>query len=46
MLIDENEYNELLIQFDELDYKDKDDLLKKIKFDEKYNRKYIWNYVT
>ena len=39
MLIDENDYDELLIQFDELDYKDKDDLSKKIKFDEKYNRK-------
>ena len=39
MLIDENDYYELLIQFDELDYKVKDDLSKKIKFDEKYNRK-------
>ena len=39
MLIDENDYDELLIQFDELDYKVKDKLSKKIKFDEKYNRK-------
>ena len=39
MLIDENDYDELLIQFDELDYKVKDELSKKIKFDEKYNRK-------
>ena len=39
MLIDENDYDELLIQFDELDYKIKDDLSKIIKFDEKYNRK-------
>ena len=39
MLIDKNDYDELLIQFDEFDYKIKDDLSKKIKFDEKYNRK-------
>ena len=39
MLTDENYYDELLIQFDELDYKVKDELSKKIKFDEKYNRK-------
>ena len=39
MLIDENDYNDLLIQFDELDYKVKNDLSKKIKFDQKYNRK-------
>ena len=39
MLIDENDYDELLIQFDELDYKVKNELSKKIKFDEKYNRK-------
>ena len=38
MLIDENDYDELLIQFDKLDYKVKDKLSKKIKFDEKYNR--------
>ena len=38
MLIDENDYDELLIQFDELDYKIKNELSKK-KFDEKYNRK-------
>ena len=37
--IDENDYDELLIQFDNLDYKIKDELSKKIKFDEKYNRK-------
>ena len=39
MLLDENDYDELLIQFDELDYKVKNELSKKIKFDEKYNRK-------
>ena len=39
MLIDENDYDDLLIQFDELDYKVKNELSKKIKFDEKYNRK-------
>ena len=38
MLIDENDYDELLIQFDELDYKVKYELSKKIKFNEKYNR--------
>ena len=38
MLIDENEYDNLLIQFDELDYKVKNELSKKIKFEEKYNR--------
>ena len=39
MLIDENDYDELLIKFDELDYKVKNDLSLKIKFDDKYNRK-------
>ena len=39
MLIDENDYDDLLIQFDELDYKVKNELSKKIKFDKKYNRK-------
>ena len=29
MLIDENDYNDLLIQFDELDYKVKNELSKK-----------------
>ena len=38
MFIDKNDYDELLIQFYELDYKIKDDLSKKIIFDEKYNR--------
>ena len=38
MFIDENDYDELLIQFDKLDYKVKDELSKKINFDEKYNR--------
>ena len=38
MFIDENDYDELLIQFDELDYKVKDELSKKIEFNEKYNR--------
>ena len=39
MLIDENDYDELIIQFDELDYKVKNELSEKIKFDDKYNRK-------
>ena len=39
MLIDENDYDELSIEFDELDYKVKNDLSVKIKFDDKYNRK-------
>ena len=38
MFIDENDYDELLIQFDKLDYKVKDELSKKINFDELYNR--------
>ena len=38
MFIEENDYDELLIQFDKLDYKVKDELSKKINFDEKYNR--------
>ena len=38
MFIDENDFDELLIQFDELDYKIKDELSKKIEFNEKYNR--------
>ena len=38
MFIDENDYDELLIKFDELDYKVKDELSKKIEFNEKYNR--------
>ena len=38
MFIDENDYDDLLIKFDELDYKVKDELSKKIDFDEKYNR--------
>ena len=37
MLIDENDYDDLLIQFDELYYKVKNELSKK--FNEKYNRK-------
>ena len=36
--IDENDYDELLIEFDKLDYKIKNELSKKIKFDEKYSR--------
>ena len=36
--IDENDYDDLIIQFDNLDYKIKNDLSKKIKFNEKYNR--------
>ena len=38
MFIDENNYDDLLIKFDELDYKVKDELSKKIKFDKKYNK--------
>ena len=38
MFIEESDYDELLIQFNELDYKVKDELSKKINFDEKYNR--------
>ena len=38
MFIEENDYDELLIQFNELDYKVKYELSKKINFDEKYNR--------
>ena len=38
MFIDENDFDDLLIQFDELDYKVKDELSKKIEFNEKYNR--------
>ena len=36
--IDENDYDDLIIQFDELDHKVKDELSKKIEFNEKYNR--------
>ena len=36
MLIDENDFDDLLIQFDELDYKIKNELSKK-KFDKKYH---------
>ena len=39
MFIDENDYEELIIKFDELDYKVKNDLSLKIKFNEKYSRK-------
>ena len=38
MYIDENDFDDLLIKFDELDYKVKDELSKKIEFNEKYNR--------
>ena len=38
MFIEENDYDDLLIKFDELDYKVKDELSKKIEFNEKYNR--------
>ena len=34
----ENEYNELLNKFDELDFKNKNSLNKKIYFNEKYNK--------
>ena len=36
--LDENEYNKILIQFDELDYNIKESLLKMINFNTKYNR--------
>ena len=36
--IEENDYDDLLIKFDELDHKVKDELSKKIEFNEKYNR--------
>ena len=39
MFIDENDYDELIIKFDELEYKVKNDLSLKIKFDDKHNRK-------
>ena len=38
MFIDENDYDESLIQFDNLDYEIKNELSKKVEFDEKYNR--------
>ena len=38
MFIEENDYDDLIIQFDELDYKTKNELSKKIEFNEKYNR--------
>ena len=38
IFIEENDYDNLLIKFDKLDHKVKDELSKKIKFDEKYNR--------
>ena len=38
IFIEENDYDDLIIQFDELDHKVKDELSKKIEFDEKYNR--------
>ena len=45
MLIEENDYDELLIQFDELDYKVKDELSKKYNLMKNITEKYIWNYV-
>ena len=36
--IEKNDYDDLLIQFDNLDYQNKNELSKKINFDEKYNR--------
>ena len=41
MLIDENDYDDLLIQFDELDYKVKNELSKKIKLIKNITEKYI-----
>ena len=38
IFIEENDYDDLIIQFDELDHKVKDELSKKIEFNEKYNR--------
>ena len=43
--IDENDYDELLIQFDELDYIVKDELSKKLNLMKNITEKYIWNYV-
>ena len=41
----ENKYNELLNKFDELDFKTKNSLNKKIYLNKKYNKKYSLNYV-
>ena len=41
----ENKYNKLLDKFDELDLKTKNSLNKKIYFNEKYDKKYLLNYV-
>ena len=41
----ENRYNELLNRFDELDFKTKNSLNKKIYFDKKYVKKYLLNYL-
>ena len=38
MFIIENDYDDLIIQFDNLDYKIKDDLSKKIDFNNQYDR--------
>ena len=45
MLIDENDYDDLLIQFDELDCKVKNELSKK-NLMKNITEKYIWNYVN
>ena len=41
----ENKYNELLNKFDELDFKTKNSLTKKIYLNKKYEKKYSLNYV-
>ena len=46
MFIDENDYDDLLIKFDELDYKVKDELSKKLNLMKNIIEKYIWNYVN
>ena len=45
MFVDENDYDDLLIQFDELDYKVNDELSKK-NLMKNITEKYIWNYVN
>ena len=45
MFIDENDYDDLLIKFDELDYKVKDELSKKLNLMKNITGKYIQNYV-
>ena len=46
MFINKNDFDDLLIQFDELDYKVKDELSKKLNLMKNITEKYIWNYVN